>query len=501
MEKKEESKFKIMPHSIEAEQSVLGAMMINNEVPIDVVNTLKESDFYARAHAQIFAVMQELYRANRPIDFVTLTDALEKSGQLEEVGGIEYLTALTNVLPSAANYKHYVEIVKRDSVFRKVINCGRDITEKGYNANDREELLKFAEKQIFDISEQEDVSNLEHIDNALKQVIDKFDAIAKDPNCLRGLPTGFEDLDKVTNGLQNSDLILIAARPGAGKTSLAMNIANHVALSGKKNVAIFSLEMPKIQLAQRSVCSIAGVSMEKALKGKLSVDEWKAMLSASKKLSEANIFIDDSSMTTPIDILSKCRRIKREKGLDLIMIDYLQLMTTGNKKVESRQLEISEMTRMLKIAARELNVPILLLSQLSRAVDSRQDHRPILSDLRESGAIEQDADIVMFVYRPDLYNDSPTEEPGVCEIIVAKHRNGPLATIKVRWIGETTSFANLSYKPKKVAQQDPQTVLAQTFEDENYDDGANEFYADDAPPPADDELPPFDMSDLDEIFD
>lgn len=498
MEKKEESKFKIMPHSIEAEQSVLGAMMINNEVPIDVVNTLKESDFYAHAHSQIYAVMQELYRANKPIDFVTLTDALEKSGQLEEVGGIEYLTALTNVLPSAANYKHYVEIVKRDSVLRKVINCGREITEKGYNSTDKEELLKFAEKQIFDISEQEDVSNLEHIDNALKQVIDKFDAIAKDPTCLRGLPTGFTDLDKITNGLQNSDLILIAARPGAGKTSLAMNIANNVALSGKKNVAIFSLEMPKTQLAQRSVCSIAGVSMEKALKGQLSVDEWKAMLSASKKLSEANIFIDDSSMTTPIDILSKCRRIKREKGLDLIMIDYLQLMTTGNKKVESRQLEISEMTRMLKIAARELNVPILLLSQLSRAVDSRQDHRPILSDLRESGAIEQDADIVMFVYRPDLYNDVPSEdEPGVCEIIIAKHRNGPLSTIKVRWIGETTSFANLSYKPKKSVSSDPQTVIAQTFEGEEQD----EYFADEVPPPEEEEMPPFDMNDLDEIFD
>ena len=490
MDKKVNEKFKIMPHSIEAEQSVLGAMMINSEVPIDVVNTLKETDFYANAHAQIYASMQELYRANKPIDFVTLTDALEKAGKLEDVGGIEYLTALTNVLPSTANYKHYVDIVKRDSLFRKLVNCGRDISERAYNATDKDELLKFAEKQVFDISEQEDISNLEHIDGALKQVIDKFDAIAKDPNVLRGLPTGFVDLDKLTNGLQKSDLILIAARPGAGKTSLAMNIALNVATQGKKNVAIFSLEMPKTQIAQRSVCSIAGVSMEKALKGRLSVEEWKAMLGASKKLSESNIYIDDSSMTTPIDILSKCRRIKREKGLDLIVIDYLQLMSTGNRKVENRQLEISEMTRMLKIAARELDVPIILLSQLSRTVETRKDHRPILSDLRESGAIEQDADIVMFIYRPDLYNDVPNEdEPGVCEVIVAKHRNGPLDTIKVRWIGETTSFTNLNYRPQKKASADPQTVLASTFTDE------------DAPPIEEENDLPFDLNELGEIFD
>ena len=490
MDKKVNEKFKIMPHSIEAEQSVLGAMMINSEVPIDVVNTLKETDFYANAHCQIYAAMQELYRSNKPIDFVTLTDALDKAGKLEEVGGIEYLTALTNVLPSTANYRHYVDIVKRDSLFRKLVVCGKDITEKAYNATDKDELLKFAEKQVFDISEQEDISNLEHIDNALKQVLEKFDAIAKDPNCLRGLSTGFVDLDKVTNGLQKSDLILIAARPGAGKTSLAMNIAVHAATTGKKNVAIFSLEMPKTQIAQRSVCSIAGVSMGKALKGQLSVEEWKAMLSASKKLSESNMYVDDSSMTTPIDILSKCRRIKREKGLDLIVIDYLQLMSAGNKKVENRQLEISEMTRMLKIAARELDVPIILLSQLSRTVETRKDHRPILSDLRESGAIEQDADIVIFIYRPDLYNDVPSEdEPGVCEVIIAKHRNGPLDTIKVRWIGETTSFTNLNYKPQKRASADPQTVLANTFTDEDA-------------PPADDEIdPPIDLNELGEIFD
>ena len=499
MEEKKE--YKIMPHSIEAEQSVLGAMLIDSDVVYDVVANLKKEDFYAGAHEIIFDAMLGLYKKNMPVDFVTLTDALEKSGELNEVGGIDYITALTNVIPSAVNYKNYVEIVKRDSLFRKLINCGRSITEEAYKGVEKDEVLKFAEKQIFDISKEQDSSNLEHIDGALKSVIDKFDAIAKDPSCLRGLSTGFTDLDKITNGLQNSDLILIAARPGAGKTSLAMNIATNVAVSGKKNVAIFSLEMPRTQIAQRSICSIAGVSMEKALKGNLSVDEWKAVLSASKKLSEANIFIDDSSMTTPLDILSKCRRLKRERGLDLIMIDYLQLMSPmgSNKKVENRQLEISEMTRMLKIAARELDIPIILLSQLSRAVDSRKDHRPILSDLRESGAIEQDADIVMFIYRPDLYNDVPSEdEPGICEVIIAKHRNGPLSTIKVRWIGETTSFANLSFKPKR-QHFDPATVVKETF-DAGYEESNEEFLNSvGEAPPAEDEN--FDIAQFDGVFD
>lgn len=488
--------FKMMPHNVEAEQSVLGALLIDNETPLKVVNKLKEEDFYARNHQMIYATMLDLYRANKPIDFVTLTDQLEKIGKLEEVGGIEYITALTNILPSAVNVNHYVEIIKRDSLFRKLILCGQRISEKGYLATDKDELLKYAEKQVFDISEQEDTSSLEHIDGALKQVIDKFDSIAKDPTCLRGMSTGFTDLDRLTNGLQRSDLILIAGRPGTGKTSFAMNIATNVAIMGKKNVAIFSLEMPNTQIAQRSICSISGVSMEKALKGKLSVDEWKAMLGASKKLSESNIYIDDSSLTTPIDILSKSRRLKREKGLDLIVIDYLQLMSSGSKKTESRQLEISEMTRTLKIAARELDVPIILLSQLSRAVDSRKDHRPILSDLRESGAIEQDADIVMFVYRPDMYNDVVTEdEPGVSELIVAKHRNGPVDTIKLRWIGETTSFANLSYKPpKKIESKTEETVVAPPIDEEFYNASFDEV------PPAEDDQPPFDIDDVDNIF-
>lgn len=457
-------KFKTMPHSIEAEQSVLGSMLIDNEAPLTIFSALTGDDFYSAVNKKIYERMQELYRANKPIDFVTLTDLLDKNGELENVGGIEYVTTLTNAVPSAANFKYYVDIVKRDSLFRKLISSGQKIIETAYDATDDKAALKFAEKEIFDIAENQDVSSLEHIEGALKEVIEKLNQIAKDPNSLRGLSTGFTDLDAITNGLQNSDLILLAARPGVGKTSLAMNIVTNAAVDGKKNCAIFSLEMPKTQIAQRSMCSVAGVSMEKALKGQLSVDEWTAMIKASRKLSEANIFIDDSSINDPNDILSKCRRIKRERGLDLVMIDYLQLMKADkNSTFDNKVLEVGEITRTLKIAARELNVPIILLSQLSRAVEQRKgDHRPVLSDLRDSGSIEQDADIVMFIYKPDMYNDVVTEESDVAELIVAKHRNGRQGTVKLRWIGETTSFSD--YK-KGQQPLKPKTVVAKTDEE------------------------------------
>ena len=457
MDKKQD--FKTMPHSIEAEQSVLGSMLINNEAPLTILSALCADDFYSNANKLIFSKMQELYRANTPIDFVTLTDILDKCGELENVGGIDYITTLTNILPSATNFQYYVDIVKRDSLFRKLIQSGQKIIENAYEATDDKSALKFAEKEIFDISEQQDFSSLEHIDGTLKEVMEKLNKIAKDPNALRGLSTGLTDLDAITNGLQNSDLILLAARPGVGKTSLAMNLVNNVAIQGKKSCAIFSLEMPRTQIAQRSMCSIGGVSMEKALKGQLSVDEWTALVKASRKLSEAKIYIDDSSLNDPNDILSKCRRIKREHGLDLVMIDYLQLMRADkNSNYDNKVLEVGEITRSLKIAARELDVPIILLSQLSRAVESRKgDHRPVLSDLRDSGSIEQDADIVMFIYKPDMYNDVVSEEPDVAELIIAKHRNGPLGTVKLKWVGETTSFENYSksYVPKTVVAEQP----------------------------------------------
>ena len=435
---------KMMPHSIEAEQSVLGCVLIDTDACINIIGDLHDDDFYVEAHKIIFSSMYNVYRNNSPVDFVTLTDELEKNNMLESVGGIEYITTLTNIVPSAANYRHYSDIVKRNSILRKLIKASNEITNYCYEGAEIKEALTFAEKSIFSISQKEDKSSLLAISESTPEVLEKFETIQKDRNSLRGLSTGLYGLDKITNGLQKSDLILIAGRPGSGKTSLAMNIVNYAAINGKANVAVFSLEMPRVQLAQRALCSVAYVDMERALKGELSVNEWKALWGANEKLSKANIFVDDSSLNTPVEILSKCRRLKAEHGLDLIMVDYLQLMNAGGKAKDNRQQEISEISRSLKIVAKELNVPVIVLSQLSRAVESRSDHRPQLSDLRESGAIEQDADIVIFVYREDMYNSDPNAPRNdIAKIIIAKHRNGPLGDVAVKWIGSITTFDNL----------------------------------------------------------
>lgn len=463
---------KMMPHNVEAEQALLGCILIDENVPVQVMTYLKKDDFYIDAHSNIFASMSTVYNQNKPVDFITVSDDLDKNGVLDAVGGLEYLTTLTNVVPSAANFNHYLEIVKRDSVMRSLIFSGQKIIENAYESESKEESLAFAEKLIFDIAQNEDISSLEHIGPSLKMVIDRFDMIAKNGGMLRGISTGFKDLDRVTNGLQNSDLILLAARPGVGKTSFAMNIITHAAIVENKRCAIFSLEMPKIQIAQRAVCSVASVSMAKALKGELSVEEWKAIWAANARLNQSGLYIDDSSMNTPMDILSKCRRLKREGGLDLVMIDYLQLMNSGGRQKENRQQEISEITRYLKIAAKELDVPIILLSQLSRAVETRKgDHRPVLSDLRESGSIEQDADIVMFIYKPDMYNDIVNEDgPGVCELMIAKHRNGSLENIKLRWIGEYTTFKDIDYYEKAKTDKQQQAQVLEVEEDfDNFD--------------------------------
>ena len=451
--------YKIQPHNLEAEQAVLGCILIDNQAQIDVLAIMHESDFYSEAHAQIFKAMNKVYQKSIPVDFVTLTDQLEKDGMLEKVGGIDYIMTLTNTVPSAANFKHYCDIVKADSIRRKLIRSGQEIIEDAFENEDKDKSLQFAEQVIFDIAEKEGRSSLEHVgrsDGAVKKVIDKFGEIAKDPTVLKGIPTGFTDFDKITNGLQNSDLILLAARPGVGKTSFSMNILVHAATELNKKCAIFSLEMSKEQLMQRAVCSKAKVDMGKALKGEMDAEEWKRIWAASKKLEQSGLYVDDSSMTTPADLLSKCRRLKMQDGLDLIMVDYIQLMTSA-RKADNRQLEISDISRTLKIAAKELNVPIIVLSQLSRAVESRQDHRPLLSDLRDSGAIEQDADIVLFIYNPEKYNDVPQEdEPGTVELIVAKHRNGGTGTVKLRWIGQYTTFVNIKdkvYLPKQAKVQ------------------------------------------------
>lgn len=469
----ENKKARMMPHNIEAEQAVLGCNLIDNDIAVNVLSKLKTEDFYTSAHQAIYEAMINIFSKNSPIDYVTVMDELEKNGGLEAVGGIEYLVSLTNIVPSAANYNHYVEIVKKDSLHRKLIKASEEIVQKSYDGG--EDVLNFAEQTIFNIAQKEESSSLVQVAGPVANVIQKLDDIARNKGEINGIPTGFKCLDSLTNGLHAGELIIIAARPGVGKTSFAMNIINHAAVECGKVCAVFSLEMPNEQIAQRSMFSISGVDMSKGLKGNLNKDEYKAIWAAGKKLSDAKLFIDDTSSVTPVEIIGKCRRLKREVGLDLIMIDYLQLMNgMGKYKDSSRQLEITELTRNLKIAAKELGVPILLLSQLSRASEGRKDHKPILSDLRESGSIEQDADIVMFLHNPEKYNDivvSP-EDTGKVDLIVAKHRNGSTADLQLRWIGENTTFKDIDYKPEKKepvreAQnaQPASTELAETNDD------------------------------------
>ncbi len=445
--------YKILPHNIEAEQALLGCILIDVQIQGDILGMIKESDFYTEAHKNIYNTMVKIYLKSTPIDFITLTNQLEKDKLLDSVGGIEYITALTNVVPSAVNFKYYCDIVKADSIRRKLISAGQHIIEDAFENEDKDASLQFAEKEIYDISEKEERSALEHVgkpDGAIKKVLEKFDTIAKNPDSLNGIPTGYKDFDAITNGLHNSDLILLAARPGVGKTSFSMNILVNAAVEEGKTCAVFSLEMSKEQLMQRAVCSLARVSMSKALNGSMTEEEWKRIWTATKKLEQSNLYIDDSSLTTPSDVLTKCRRLKSKQNVDLIMIDYIQLMSSGGlRKNENRVNEVSEISRNLKITAKELNVPIIVLSQLSRSVESRTEngHRPMLSDLRDSGAIEQDADIVLFLYNPEKYNDIPQEdEPGTVELIIAKHRNGRTGTVKLRWIGEYTTFVNIGQK-------------------------------------------------------
>lgn len=477
-----------IPNNLEAEQSVLGCCLIDDNSVLTVMEELKPQDFYTKAHETIFESMYNIYNASKPIDYVTLTDDLERRGVMETVGGIDYITTLTNIVPSAANVKHYIEIVKRDALLRRLIHSSQEIIEEAYD-NEGDNILADAEKKIFDIAEKEDKSALVPMSEVLDSVLNKFEEISKNAGMPRGIPTGFSGLDNLLNGLQKSDLILLAARPGFGKTSLAMNIVSHAALVENKKCAVFSLEMPIEQIAQRTLCSVSGVSMQSALSGKLSQDDWKALWEGNKEMAipSSNIYIDDSSLNTPTTILSKCRRLKRAGGLDLIMIDYLQLMSTGKQSKDmNRQLEIAEMTRTLKIAARELQVPILLLSQLSRDVEKRkEDHRPMVSDLRDSGAIEQDADIIMFIYDASFYGDTTTQDgPDIREIIVAKHRNGPQGTVKVRWIPEITTFMDIETQPTKVIKAN---TNIENFEikksDQNQEDAIDES---EIPPPPDD---------------
>lgn len=444
--------YKILPNSLEAEQALLGCILLDNDGQVEIFTKVNVDDFYTESHRNIYDSMLKIFSKSIPVDFVTLTNQLEVDKKLDAIGGIDYITYLTNVVPSAANYNHYLNIVKNSAVRRHLIAESQEIIKTAFDAEDGNHAMQFAEKKIFDLSQKDTSSDLELVGKpggALTNVLSKISEIAENKGRLRGIPTGYKEFDAITNGLQNSDLILLAARPGVGKTSFAMNIAEYAAIEEGKKVAIFDLEMSREQLMQRSLASVAKVHLGHILNGSMDSDEWKRVWTAEKKLAQSSIYVDDSSMVTPFDIISKCRKLKMTEGLDLVVIDYLQLMTMGRQNRESRTQEVSDITRTLKVAAKELNVPIILLSQLSRAVELREDHKPILSDLRESGSIEQDADIVLFLYNPEKYNDiQSTDEPGTVYLLISKHRNGSTGEVRLKWVGEYTMFLNYDEKVK-----------------------------------------------------
>ena len=440
---------KMLPNNFDAEQAVLGCALIDSEAALTVISKLEEIDFYNETHRNIFAVIKKLFQNSAPIDFVTVSDELEKQNLINAVGGMSYISSLSNIVPSAASVNHYVDIVRRDSVLRQVIlACGKTI-EKAYDKGSDESIIGQAEKAIYEIAEKGQSGSLEKLTVSVEKVINRFEDIHKDNTILRGLKTGFYQLDKATNGLQKTDLIILAARPGVGKTSLAMNIVSNAAINHGAKCAVFSLEMGREQLAQRMLCSVANVSMAKALRGELDEHDWIKIWKADKKLKEANIYVDDNAMNTPSQVLSKCRKLKREKGLDLVVIDYLGLMKSDSKS-DNRQNEVADISRQLKILAKEIEVPVLSLCQLNRSVESRDTKdgkpaKPMLSDLRDSGSIEQDADMVWFIHRDMSAKEISEDKTGnyTAELIIAKFRNGQPGSVFLGWDGSRTSFVNL----------------------------------------------------------
>lgn len=433
---------KTPPHDMRAEQSVLGAMILDKNAILDIIEIIKADDFYRNAHKEIFDSIMTLNEKNEPVDMITLGDELSKREALDNVGGIEYLNDLTTAGIITTNAKYYAKIIEEKSMLRRLINASSEILDLGYSTETAESVLEIAEKSIFDISQKKNRDGFSPISEILIETYEEIEKAYESTEAITGLSTGFRDLDFKTSGLQPSDLILVAARPSMGKTAFSVNLCQNIATQNDgASVAIFSLEMAKAQLVQRMLATQAGVGLGKIRNGDLTPEDWAKLASASAPLSKAKIFIDDTAGITIMEMRAKCRRLKMEQGLDMIMIDYLQLMSGGAKQ-QSREQEISEISRGLKGLAREMSCPVIALSQLSRAPELRADHRPILSDLRESGAIEQDADIVMFLYRDEYYfNDS--EKKGIGEIIIAKQRNGETGTIELAWLGDLVKFVNL----------------------------------------------------------
>lgn len=410
---------RIPPHSVESEQSILGSILLDKDAIITVTETIKPDDFYKEAHKIIYECMITLSNKGEPIDLITLTEELRKQGHLNDIGGISYITSLSTIVPTTSNVKYYADIVKEKSVLRKLIKASNEIINLGYSgATKIEDVLEQAEKSIFDISQEKTSDDFKSINLVLMDAYDMIEKLYTNKSDVTGITTGFKDLNKKINGLQRTDLILIAARPAMGKTAFSLNLVQNAALKGDASVAVFSLEMSKEQLVQRMLSSQSSVEIKKNKTGTLNDNDWPRIIDAMAVLSDAKIHIDDTPGIKISELRSKCRKLKIEKGLDLVLIDYLQLME-GEGNNESRQQEISKISRSLKILAKELNCPVVALSQLSRAPEQRADHRPMLSDLRESGAIEQDADIVMFLYRDEYYH-ADSESKNIGEVIIAK---------------------------------------------------------------------------------
>ena len=420
---------RVPPQNIEAEQSVLGAMLIEKEAIPKVMEILRDTDFYREAHRVIFNAMLELYNKNEAVDMITVTEILKRDNKLEDVGGIAYVTSLANAVPTAANVTYHASIIEEKSILRQLVSVSTQIASMGYEANDDvKNIIDSAESKILEISNRKKTADFTPINEIVLDSFKSIEALMGNKNGLTGLPTGFEDLDNLTSGLHGSDFIILAARPSMGKTAFALNVVQNVAIraakkvgGAPKTVAFFSLEMSKEQLVQRMLCAEANIDSQRLRIGELRDEDWAMLINTADTLSSANIYIDDTAGITAMDMRSRARRLKAEHGLDLIVVDYLQLMQGSGKKNNSgdRQQEVSEISRSLKALARELDVPVIALSQLSRSVEARQVKRPMLSDLRESGSLEQDADIVAFLYREDYYNPE-TENKNITELIIAK---------------------------------------------------------------------------------
>ncbi|MBR5740836.1 MAG: replicative DNA helicase [Firmicutes bacterium] len=433
---------RIPPQSKDAERSVLGAVMLNKDMLFEVVTKLTADDFYYPENREIFAAILDLYNDNKAVDVLTVSDRLKQRGTLKMAGGRANVAQLTLDVPSTVNAMEYARIVSDKAALRRMINVTEDITDKSYQDSvDAQDIMEYAESSIFAIAQKNQKKDYEGISNVLITNIHDIEEAVKNGGKITGVPTGFKELDEVVNGFQNSNLVVIAARPAMGKTAFSLNIAEQTAVKNGSTVMIFSLEMSKEQLGQRLLSSEARVDLKKLQRGKLESDDWKRINIALDELNKAKIFIDDTPEVSFAEIRNKCRRLKAEHGLDMVLVDYMQLMKSP-EKADNRQAEISAISRNLKLLAREMDCPVVAISQLSRGPEQRQDHYPNLADLRESGAIEQDADLVIFLYRDEYYNPDTTQKPGICEVDVAKNRHGETKKVELTWIDRYAKFSD-----------------------------------------------------------